>query len=80
VPAENPVSMPQGAQNMNSHPSPLSPVVPDNPFMDMASDNRHGFNQSALSLYGERGGVFDFGGQQPQLSGPGLNQMCAHQY
>ncbi|KAG1856163.1 hypothetical protein F4604DRAFT_1932027 [Suillus subluteus] len=60
VSAEKPINTLQGAQNMNSHPGPLS--------------------LSTLGLYGEEGGVFDFGGQQPQPSDPGLNQMRAHQF
>jgi hypothetical protein len=79
VSAEKPVNTLQGAQNMHSHPGLLSPIIPNDPFMDTTPDNRHGLNSSSLGLYGEGSGSFDFGGQ-PQPSGPVLNQMHAHQF
>jgi hypothetical protein len=66
---EKPVNTPQGVQNTALH--------QNDPFTDTTPENHHaGFNPSALGLYGEGGGVYDFGGLQ---SRPGLNQICPHQ-
>ncbi|KAG1735329.1 uncharacterized protein EDB91DRAFT_1083781 [Suillus paluster] len=87
APAEKPVGTAQGVQNINPHPVPSSPLVPNDPFIDTVPDNRHsGFNPSGLGLYGEGlggghsggHGMYDFGGSQQ--NGPGLNQMRSHQF